>query len=219
MKWLQGVALVSVTLLCIALTVVAVTAEITLASIQSELGRLSQKVALELDEAHKLTLEAALTAAEARKAFVKESQYLDAWDKGIGASLGNFNEAITDLRRAIATTSTAEAEIARNANIALIATTETITGLQPTEQQLTTTIKNIGTLAANPDLPKVINNMAAASEDIAGAASNIKDTSVDIKQEVHSLTHPKLAVEIVDWTLKGFSAVGNFFSGAIERAF
>src|SRR6185312_13502155 len=73
----------------------------TIASLNGNLEALNgtrAKLELDLDEGHRLLLEAGLTARDARKASDLELKYLPQWNRQITETMGNANETITALQ-------------------------------------------------------------------------------------------------------------------------
>lgn len=140
----------------------------------------------EIDEAHRLTLEAGLTVMEARKASVKEISYLDAWNKGISQALIDFHGVMTSTQ---ATVAALQAPIEQS-NRTLTSANDTVRLLQAPIAQLDAdlaalqpVIAHTDALVSNPALSTTISNVASTT-------GHMDATAADVQQEVHSLTHP-----------------------------
>lgn len=162
------------------------------------------KLNLEIDEAHRLTLEAGLTAMEARKASAKESEYLDQWNSQITSTFQNVNVAVSSLSTvSSATVSTLqETQVTvhslqapiQSANQTLMAAQKAIEDLQPV-------IAHTDALVSNPALAATISN-------VAGTTGHLDATSADVQAVVHGYLHPTWAHKIFSWTLD----IGHVFN-------
>jgi hypothetical protein len=178
-KYAAFVALMSVSILCITATYCMTT---TLSKLDNE-----------IDELHRLTLEAGLTAMEARKASVKESKYLDTWNSEITKTINNVNSTLLSSTASIASVSAASVST-------LQATQETVSSLQApilsANQALTAatgSINDLDTLIKNPAIPETIAHTDATM-------SHVDATTKDVQDEVYKYTHPGI------WSrIKGFA--------------
>jgi hypothetical protein len=138
------------------------------------------KLNLELDEAHRLTLEAGLTAMEARKASAKESAYLDQWNLQI-------SETMTDAQGVMNQTSEALAAI-QQTTVALQApitqATATLQAAQRSTEALQPVMAHLDTLVTDP----------AIADAIAQTDATMKHIDVvtgDLQFEANKLIHPE----------------------------
>lgn len=171
-KYAATLALLSVAIMC-------GTVSYSVVTVNKHVSETLMKLDTEIDEAHRLTLEAGLTVMEARKASVKEIAYLDAWNKGISRTLIDFHDVMVETRSAVGSIQpvavTTEATIrALQAPIAQANTD--LAALQPV-------IAHTDALVSNPDLGATISNVASTT-------GHLDATAADVQQEVHSLTHP-----------------------------
>lgn len=96
-----------------------------------------EKVNAEIDEAHRLTLEAGLTAMEARKASAKEISYLDQWNNQFSATINDFQQVMLQTRSTLAAVQgTSEA-----ATSTIQTTQETVAALQAPITQAAATLQ------------------------------------------------------------------------------
>ncbi|HTV54145.1 MAG TPA: hypothetical protein VMI06_04440 [Terriglobia bacterium] len=86
-----------------------------------------------------------------------------------------------------------------------------IAGIQPVEKQAQVSIAEMQ--IATVDLEKVISNpdIPRTLTGTAGAAQHLDATAADVQQAVHAYTHPGWKTRLVNWTLKGVSAIGGWF--------
>jgi len=171
-KYAATIALLSVTLLCI-------TATHSLVTVDKHLSVTLMKLNDEIDEMHRLTLEAGLTAMEARKASVKESAYLDKWN-------AQFTQVIGDVHTAMITTTATIASIqpvTAAATSTLQTTQATVQALQAPIAALQPVIAHTDALVSDPALTATISNVASTT-------GHLDATAADVQQEVHSFTHP-----------------------------
>ena len=172
MNYFKALALLSVTILCLSVSYSVVT-------VNKHLSATLMKLDTEIDEAHRLTLEAGLTVMEARKASVKEIAYLDAWNKGISRTLIDFHDVMVETRTAVGSIQpvavTTEATI-RALQAPISQANADLAALQPV-------IAHTDALVSNPDLSTTIANVASTT-------GHLDATAADVQQEVHSITHP-----------------------------
>lgn len=164
------------------------TGALVLWDLHSSYARTLSKIDLELDEAHRLTLEAGLTAMEARKASAKESAYLDQWNRGI-------SETVSDVHGVMGATQSTIAAIQHTSDqltTTLETTQETVQALQAPIEQADTTlaalqpvISHLDDLVTSPDITGTLSH-------VESTAGHVDATAADIQQEVHSLTHPTI---------------------------
>lgn len=175
-------ALLSVALMCGAVGYSVVT-------VNKHLSSTLMKLDSEIDEAHRLTLEAGLTVMEARKASLKESAYLDQWNKQLSKTLTDVDLTVSDLRTVSA------------ASVGMLNTTQqTVNSLQAPIQSANQTL--MAAQKAISDLDKLEQD-PALTDTIAhtdATMSHLDATTKDVQDEVYRYTHPGI------WTkIKGFA--------------
>lgn len=171
-KYAAVVALLSVSVLCLV-------GAYSLNTTSKHLSATLMKLDDEIDEAHRLTLEAGLTVMEARKASVKEITYLDAWNKGISRTLMDLHNVAVSAQSAvdgIRPVETAATESLQQATV-------TIHALQTTANALGPVIAHTDALVSDPAITATLAN-------VQGTTGHLDATAADVQQEVHSLTHP-----------------------------
>jgi hypothetical protein len=153
---------------------------------------------------HRLTLEAGLTAMEARKASIKESAYLDQWNSQVAKLFSDVHQTMITTNQTVASIQ----EVSRAATGTLQTTQATVQAFQVPIVQLTATLKagerataalelttqHLDALVIDPAIPATLANVQATT-------GHLDATSKDVEQEVHSLTHPTWAVRLWGWTL------------------
>lgn len=161
------------------------------------------KVNLDLDEAHRVLLEAGLTAREARQASAKEVAYLDQWNSGIGQTLKNANALLVSSRNTVDETGKAEAELVRATKETMAATQTAIAGLQPLENQTTTEIASLNkatldldALVTNPAIPETMVALKETAVHGAETSKHIDGTTADVQTWVHEQTHPPVLMRV-----------------------
>lgn len=178
-KYAATLALLSVTVMCATLSYSIVT-------VNKHVSATLMKLDTEIDEAHRLTLEAGLTVMEARKASVREVQYLDAWNSGISRTL-------TDLHAAMITTTATVAALQapiEQSNRTLTTANDTIRLLQAPVQRLDSDLESLQPVIAHTDALVSNPALSTAISNVASTTGHLDATAADVQQEVHSLTHP-----------------------------
>jgi len=170
------------------------------------------------DEAHRVLLEAGLTAREARLASTEERAYLQkelpALTERTERTLDDTDALLKSLRKTSdsldnsATSATALLDTTRE-SVAGIApmlgqAREAIAGLEPAERALTVTLADADSLAKDPDISAALSNVRQGTAELAA-------TSKDVREEVHAMTHPKPLVTVINWLIK----IGGAFGGLL----
>jgi methyl-accepting chemotaxis protein len=160
--------------MCVSVSVLAIEATRSLRTGQAQVTGLVSKLNLELDEAHRLTLEAGLTAMEARKASVKESAYLDEWHKQIGVTFHGINDVLGSLRTTSDTTAQSEQHVAGAATETIQAAQQTVKAAQPALDNLAGELadlrvatKDLDARIADPNIGKTVANFQVTSDNAA----------------------------------------------------
>ena len=187
-------------LACCALVTFTVLCGVVAAAVIDVNTRLSttfQKIDTEIDEAHRLTLEAGLTAMEARKASAKESAMLDVWNAQIATTMSSVQATMAETARTVASIR----DVTGAATSTLETTQQTVQALQAPISQATTTLQAaqrateaVNALATDPNITATIAN-------VEGTTAHLDATSKDVEQAVHSYTHPTWAKKLFGWTL------------------
>jgi hypothetical protein len=172
--------------------------EVRAAAVDSTLVKVNQ----DLDDAHRVLLEAGLTAMEARKASAKESAYLDQWNAGITQTLGNANKVLVSLAATSDGLRDSQAAIAAQTITTLKSAQTSIDGLQPTEVELTATIAELN--KATSDIDALVPPLTAMANNGASAMGHVDATTADVQKAVHNYLYPT-------WERKVWSAISNAF--------
>jgi uncharacterized phage infection (PIP) family protein YhgE len=172
--------------LCGSWTVFAIVAIRGTETASAQVAALATKLNLELDEVHRLTLEAGLTAMEARKASVKESAYLDQWNSQLAAMVTDANRVLIQAGDNLA----AIKDTTRQATAALAESQKTIKSAQPALaslngelSQLQDATTSLDELISDPNIGKTIANFETTSE-------NAAVISTDGREVVERYAHP-----------------------------
>jgi hypothetical protein len=190
------IALLSVSVLCLSAAYQLRVIEKHLAATTMAVGDTLAKVNLELDEMHRLTLEAGLTAMEARKASSKESAYLDQWNKQVTQAMTDFHDVMLETGAAVGSIPPVAAT-----------TQQTIAQLQAPIAQANADFAQLQAPIAqlNVDLQALqpaINHTDATMDHVAA-------TTADVQQAVHSYLHPTWPQRILGWVKTGVVTVGQ----------
>jgi hypothetical protein len=180
----------SAAIACAAVSVLAIVATRDMEAARTQAAGVVTKLNLGLDEVHRLTLEAGLTAKEAREASAKENAYLDQANSQLGQSFGNFNQVLISLRRTVDETGSNQARLVQSSKAVLDAAAETVRAAQPavedldsTVQQLHSVLTDANEIVADPNIPIAIANLTTMS-------GNFAVISTDGRQVVEKYAHP-----------------------------
>lgn len=172
-----------------------------------QLSATTVKLNLELDEAHRVTLEAGLTAMEARKASALEVQALTGWNQQITTTMRNANGVLLSLQKTSDATAATEQQIADAAVSTLHTTDQTIAGLQPVEAQATQgvaqieeTTTHIQALIDSPDITDTLHNVDVTTGELA-------KTSTDFQTKFHSVLFPPPCTGHWCWLLRSYGII------------
>jgi hypothetical protein len=62
-----------------------------------------------------------------------------------------------------------------------------------------------------PEIKATLKNVQEGTAQLAITAAHIEGATKDVQEQVHSITHPKIATKIATWTLRVVHAVGSWF--------
>jgi hypothetical protein len=130
----------------------------------------------------------------------------------IRGAAGQIEVAANHEDKRIAVLDGQEATIYRNTNASLLQLREdlrtantTIAGLQPVFVGLTkdaaaveVTTESARALIANPQIPVILNNTAAATGSVSQAAGHLDATTADVQHAVHQALHPTVVHKVLD---------------------
>jgi hypothetical protein len=191
---LKCFALLAVTILCGSLSYRVITAPKL-----PDLAATITKLNLEIDEAHRLTLEAGLTAMEARKASVKESAMLDQWNTSIATTMLGVQNTMAETAKTVASIR----DVTGAATSTLVTAQQTVQALQAPIQQATATLQaaqrateslqlavvHLDVLVTDPAIPKTIANVQSTTGHLDATANNLEQT-------FYKYTHPGIWAKI-----------------------
>lgn len=182
---LASCALVAFTVLCgvLAMAVIDVNTRVA-----GTVGKLDN----ELDEMHRLTLEAGLTAMEARKASKKEETALDNYNLQIGKIFDDVHTAML----AVTVTVSSIKPVADAATDTLKTTQQTVQALQAPINQANTTLAALQPVIAHTDALVMDPAITGTITNVENATAHLNATAADVQAEVHSITHPTLLHKI-----------------------
>ena len=176
----------------LAFSILCVTAAYSIANLDKHVSNTLMKLNDELDEAHRLTLEAGLTAMEARKASAKEISYLDAWNKEISSSIIDFQQVMLQTRQTLAAiqgTSEAATQTVTALQAPITQATATLQAAQRSTEALQPVLSHLDALVSDPQLTDTIAQTDATM-------SHLDATAADVQQEVYKYTHPGIWAKI-----------------------
>jgi hypothetical protein len=148
------------------------------------------KVNEDLDEAHRLTLEAGLTAMDARKASAEELKALPALTQGIQTTVASSSAALLATRDTAVQVGLSAQEISTSATQLLSASTATVSGLQPVEQQATASLEALNSATTRLDALLADPSIAKSADNIESITASGKEFAADSAFELHKFVHP-----------------------------
>lgn len=191
---------------------------VSLGSTALRLGTTVQKVNANLDElqstlvvTHKIATNARVTVDNINSAALDERFY---FEKQMPKTLGQVNQVLDDTHSLLASATAATDTL--NTNQTKI-TDQTVKVLKTTNEtighvdlvlgqannnlaQLEITEKHLDDIVENQDA-------VIALQNISSATGHFDATLADVQEEVHSITHPKPIVSVINWVLKVAHAV------------
>jgi hypothetical protein len=186
----QLLALIAIAAVCIVVCLLILQVRHTLLDANAQLHVITQKVTLDLDEAHRLELEAALTAMEARKASAEERAALPKLTAQTLQVMTSLDAELVALRNTTSGIGESQVAIARSTVTALASLDTTVRDVQPVLQQAQVSIAKLDPLIS--DLDRQVNDPAIADSlhNIDGTTASMEASAKDVQQEVHAITHP-----------------------------
>ncbi len=164
---------------------------------------LTVKVDADADEAHRLLLEAGLTARETRLAATEERASLGKWN----TTADNLNALLLSVKATSDGVGKSQAEITARSLDVLKSGDAAISGLVPLETNLNNEVSALD--AATTHLDAAVSNphIAGTLTHLDTTASNVDAMSADVRQKVHSVLHPT-------WTTRVWNTVQTVFIDA-----
>jgi pyruvate kinase len=199
-------ALAAVTFMCSAFGYLAVSSLHTLQHVNAVLEDVDHTVKrtdLLVKQSSYLVLNAGLTANQLRKASITQTAMLETMN-------AHIDKTLVDIDHLVITTGQNEAALVNTSN-------ETVKQVQPVlhESQkavaaLTKAIGDVDKVAADPNIPKTIQNVQDATKATASAMSNVSTTTHEFGDAVHQWLHPKWLTSTANWSLKVVHALSPF---------
>lgn len=173
------------------LTWLTLTARSKLDVASSDEHAISAKIGLDADEAHRLILEAGLTAMEARKASAEERADLATQNAAVTQLIRSLNGTVNSVRDNQDAISAQGVRALQTAQVA-------IGGLVPVEKHLDAETVELATATKSANVLLSDPNIKGTTAHLDGAAANVEAMSADAREKVHSVLHPKLWTKVVD---------------------
>jgi ABC-type transporter Mla subunit MlaD len=194
MNALICMALVAVIVLCFSVAHQVTTVGKHLSNTLMNVNVTIKKVDAEVDEMHRLTVEAALTATEARKASVQEEQFLTTSNKQVAQVLDNLNATLVSVR---ATSDQA----ARSASDVASVTSTTIQNVQPVLEAATSELKTLQTTTESLNTLVTDPHLAATVANVDETTQHLNKTAAETESWMHGILHPSWASRIKSWLI------------------
>lgn len=195
-------AYLAATILCITLTVQAIR------------GTTLKKLDAAIDEARKTTYTLNVAAAETGKAAIQERKYFGEELPRLGLktekTLDSANALIVSLQENSKSLEQNQNAITAQSVETLKAATEEIRNLRSVEDDAAKAIQDMDAVVADPQIKASLLNISKATDQTAVTMQHVAETSKDVQQEVHSITHPSAITKTFTWILKVGGAVGNW---------
>ena len=137
------------------------------------------KLDLELDEAHRLTLEAGLTAMEARKASAKESAYLDQWNSQLSATMVDAQGVMIQTSQTLGTMQATTGAL----QSPIYQATATLKAAQSTTEAMQPVLSHLDALVTDPAIQNTITQTDLTM-------SHLDALSDDLQEEADKFVHP-----------------------------
>jgi hypothetical protein len=177
-------------LACASVSVFAIVATRDMETARTQAAGVVTKLNLELDEVHRLTLEAGLTAMEARKASAKEAAYLDQQNAAWNQLIARTNALLATASSAVAQTGTNETELVQSSKATLATLQQTIGSAQPALVSLNDELGQLQDATTNLDELISDPNIGRTLADFATTANNAAVISTDGREVVERYAHP-----------------------------
>jgi ABC-type transporter Mla subunit MlaD len=194
MNALICMALVAVIVLCFSVAHQVTTVGKHLSNTLMNVNVTIKKVDAEVDEMHRLTVEAALTATEARKASVQEEQFLTTSNKQVAQVLDNLNATLVSVRAA-------SDQAARSASDVASVTSTTIQNVQPVLEAATSELKTLQTTTESLNTLVTDPHLAATVANVDETTQHLNKTAAETESWMHGILHPSWASRIKSWLI------------------
>lgn len=199
-----ALALGAAAYLCITLALALKTTAKHVDMLTMQAGDSLHQLNLEVQEAHRATLEIALAASEVRKASHQERTYLGALNQQTETVLRQASGTLAAIQYAASTMGRSEAQIAASLVQSTDALRPLLSSATVETQDLQVATRQLGALLADPALPSTLSS-------VEHTAAHVDSTSSDIQQAVSSYLHPTWPQRVWGWTLEIMGHVLNPF--------
>jgi hypothetical protein len=142
-----------------------------------------------------------------------EQKYLVSWNQQVSAAMTNTNSLLVSLKTTSDGLNNSQTQVAEQSVVLLKNSQSAVTGLQTVETSLNSEVgdlqeatKSLNTLAQDPDIKTTINGLA-------GTSQNLKATTSDVQQAVHSYFHPTWPQRIMHGIIDAGTTIAKFFVG------
>jgi ABC-type transporter Mla subunit MlaD len=191
---LKGFALIAVIVLCLSVAHQVTTVGKHLSNTLMAADTMITKVNTEIDEAHRLTLELALTSETVRKTSLKESAFVDTANSQVIQVLDNLNATLVSVR---ATSDQA----ARSASDVASVTSTTIQNVQPVLEAATSELKTLQTTTESLNTLVTDPHLAATVANVDETTQHLNKTAAETESWMHGILHPSWASRIKSWLI------------------
>jgi len=125
----------------------------------------------------------------------EQQQYLEQWNQQVTQAMGHTNELLVSLKNTSEGINRQDQEAVKHLDQVLDTANSTVAGIQPIESSLSAEIDQTKQLTAGltsltPDLQITADHLKNTSSETEDTMANLRDTTGDVKQAVHSWTHP-----------------------------
>lgn len=193
--------------LCVSLGVTAIHADRAITNASTAAAATTKKLDGALDETRKTMYTLNVASAEAGKAAIQERKYFGEELPRLGlkaeATFDNTNAVLNSLYNNSEALKANQNAITAQATETLKSANEEIRNLRPFEDDAAKSMRDIDAVVSDPHIKQTLDSMAVTTKNIAA-------TSQDVKEEVHSITHPSAITRTFDWILKVGGALGNW---------
>lgn len=198
----------------------ALTAFLTVLSLH--VHRTFNKLDADLDEGHHVLLNSRLALDNINKAALDQRFY---FEKQVPVVMGQVQGILGDTRTLLATANTTleglnanQSQLTFKTSEVLDQTTKTIATLDPVTRQAAADLaqlqlneQHLDAFVTNPELTATVHDVHHITTSASVAMDDVQGTTHDIREDVHSITHPKPIVTVANWTLKVVHVFVGFF--------
>jgi hypothetical protein len=181
-------------------TLCIITVRATVKEAQADAHALTAKAAVDMDEAHRLLLEAGLTAREARLAATEERKSLGRWNK----TADSTNALLASLRDTTDGVNKSQARITEQAVSVLQQTNTAIAGLAPLTDNVNKEVTalnavtgHLDAVVSNKHIDGVLAHLDGTTAHLDSTTGHVDAMAKDAEQKVHAMLHPKWSTRLI----------------------